>query len=145
MPGLSRRLCETYVPPPRQQLPHRGPREAVVDQIHDSLVVLGADHAASGLHHFLDAGHQVGVVVAGAEHLLQAGLELFVPRVHLRQSQCGDEGADQPVTAQVDAFAEAATQHREADARAPGWKRSRNAVRLPSSIPRTWVQAGTSG
>jgi len=46
--------------------------------------------------------------------------ELLVDRVHLRQAEGGDEGADQARAGQVDAFGEGAAEHREADALAVG-------------------------
>ena len=103
------------MPPLRQQVEHLGAGEAVVDQPDRAAVLLGADHAPGRLHHLLDAGIQIGVVVAGAEHRLHALAQLFVDRVHLGQAEGRDEGADQPFARQVDAFAERAAQHREAD------------------------------
>ncbi|MNM88984.1 hypothetical protein D3C81_1012080 [compost metagenome] len=43
-------------------------------------------------------------------------LDFLVDRVHLRQAEGGDEGADQAVAGQVDAFTEGAAEHGEADA-----------------------------
>ena len=54
------------LPPVGQQAPDVCPREAVVHQINHAFILLGAYHAAGGLHHLLQAGVQVGVVVGFA-------------------------------------------------------------------------------
>jgi len=103
-------------PPGWQQAAHLGPTKAVVHQHHHAAVIGSADHAPRGLHHLLQAGKQVGVVIAAAVLKLQPRAQLFVQRVHLGQAQRGDEGPDQALARQVDAFTKCPAEHGKADA-----------------------------
>lgn len=77
---------------------------AVVEQEDAALVGGGADDAAGGLDDFLQAGVEVGVVVALilTEHLLHAGFDFFIDQIDLRQAEGGDESTDQAFAGQVD-------------------------------------------
>ena len=55
----------------------------------------------------------------------------LVRLVVLRQTQAGDEGADEPVARQVDALAEGAAQHSKADALAPGDEPGKEGIAIP--------------
>ena len=114
-PRSPMRSTRRMPPPTRQQPPHLAALESVVDQVDDAEVTGLSYHPTGGLHDLLQAGVEVGVVVAGAEHRLHALSELLVDRVDLWQAQGGQEGPDQTPTGQVDAFGEGTTQHREAD------------------------------
>ncbi|MNV19570.1 hypothetical protein D3C71_1104410 [compost metagenome] len=95
---------------------HLGLCKALVHQVHHALVAGRADHAASGLHHLLQTGVEVGVVIARAKQRLHALADLLVDGVDLRQAEGGDEGAYQPLAGQVDALGKRAAQHSKGNA-----------------------------
>src|SRR5690606_2770173 len=116
--GASVVVAVFYPPPGGEQRPYPGLSVAVVDEMHNAPILVAAYHPSGGLYHFLDAGVQIGIVVAapragGAVHAL---FYLLVHGVDLRQPQRRDEGADQPASGKVDAFGERAAQNGEADA-----------------------------
>src|SRR5690554_4815009 len=111
--GPGRQSVAVGKPPAGQQTINAGLQETVVNQPDHAPVVRGADHPAGGLGHFLQAGDQVGVVVAFAKTLLQAVFEDFMPGIERWQTEGGHEGADQLVAGQVDAFTEYAAEYRE--------------------------------
>lgn len=111
-----RQAQQFHLPPARQQSAYFGAGEAVVDQVEHALIFGRADHPAGGLYDLLQAGVEVGVVVAIAEQGVHALADFFVDRVELGQAEGGDEGADQAFAGQVHAFAEYTAEHGEADA-----------------------------
>jgi len=106
------------MPPARQQCPNRCAPIAIVDEEHDSSVLLATDHASGGLHHFANARIQIRVVITlvRAEVPVHRMLDPLVDGIHLRQPQRGDERADQAPAGQIHAFGKHAAEHGEADA-----------------------------
>ena len=122
--------------------------EAVVHQVNHPRVLLGAYHAASGLHDLLQAGVEVGVVVGFVVCLIfmlkvgrHAGFDFFIHGIDLRQPQRGYERTNQPAARQVNAFGKRAAQHRKADALRRGCEAAQKLlapglVHLPGLRPR---------
>ena len=127
--GYREKTVNTFLarlPPRGQQAAHLGLCKALVHQVHHALVAGRADHAASGLHHLLQTGVEVGVVIARAKQRLHALADLLVDGVDLRQAEGGNECANQPLARQVDALGKRAAQHGKGNALAgvgePGQK-----------------------
>src|SRR5690554_915586 len=134
-----------HLPPPRQQLAHPRLTEAVIQQPEHALILRAADHPAGGLHHLLQTGKQVGIVVTVAEQLVHAGADLFGNRVDLGQPQGGNEGADQPLAGRSMPSPKAPPSTANPTCRLSPVKLSRKALRAASSMPADCTCSGMPG
>src|SRR5690606_7733680 len=75
-----------YLPPMGKQCPDARLSVAIINQVHDALVLAATYHPSGCLDHLLDTGVEVGIVVAAlpAEDIIHALLYLLVHGIDLR-------------------------------------------------------------
>ena len=90
---------------------------AGVNEQHDAVIGFLPDDPTYGLEHAVHAGKSVSIFKTCRVFLLEIVPDQVPFDTQLRQPHADDDGTDQPLADQVNAFAEDATQHGEAHQR----------------------------